>query len=120
MHLDHLVPVGLLCLGESLVEQDAGVVDKDIGAAKVLDGVVEHRLPAGYGRDIGAVGDRPAAVRQNRIDDLLRHRLVGAGTVAGAAEVIDHDGSALACKQLCVGFPQPAASPGDQRNLAIK
>jgi len=43
---DHLVPVGFLGFRKSLVEQDAGIVYQDVGAAEILDGVVEHRLAA--------------------------------------------------------------------------
>jgi len=53
-------------------------VDEDIGAAEMLDGVVEHRLPARHGGDVGAVGNGPAALGLDRIDNLLRHRLVAA------------------------------------------
>ena len=116
----HLVPIGFLRLGKGLVEQDAGVVDEDIGAAEILDGVVEHRLPAGDGRDVGAVGDRAAALCLDRIDHLLRHRDVGAGAVAGAAEVVDHDRRALAREQFGVGLTEPAARAGDDRNLAVE
>ena len=120
VHPDHLVPVGLLGLGEGLVEQDAGVVDQDVGAAEILDGVVEHRLAAGDGRDVGAVGDRPAALRLDRVDHLLRHRLVAAGAVARAAEIVDHDRSSLAREQFGVGLTEPAAGSRDDRNLAVE
>ena len=40
MHLQHLVPGRFRGLGEGLVEQDAGIVDQDVGAPEVLDGVV--------------------------------------------------------------------------------
>ena len=120
MHLDHPVPVGLLGLGKGLVEQDAGVVDQDIGAAEILDGVVEHRLAAGHGRDVGAVGDRAAALVLDRVDHLLRHRDVGAGTVARPAEVVDHDRRTLAREQFGVGLTEPAARAGDDRNLAVE
>ena len=120
MHPDHPVPVGFLGLGKSLVEQDAGVVDQDIGAAEILDGVLEHRLPARDGRDVGTVGDRAAALFLDGVDHLLRHRDVGAGTVAGTAEVVDHDRRALAREQLCVGLTEPAARTGDDRDLAVE
>ena len=120
MHLQHLVPGGFGGLGKGLVEQDAGIVDEDVGAAEMLDGVVEHRLAARHGRDVGAVGDRAAAFRLDRIDDLLRHRDIGAGAVARAAEVVDHHSRALAREQLGVGLTEPAARAGDQRHLAVE
>ncbi|MGY4312175.1 hypothetical protein ACVWW1_001478 [Bradyrhizobium sp. JR3.5] len=120
MHLHHPVPVGFLGLVEGLVEQDAGIVDQDVGAAEMLDGVVEHRLAAGQGRDVGAVGDCAAALGLDRIDHLVGHRLVGAGAVARAAEVVDHHRRALARKQLCVGFTKSAAGARDQRHLAVE
>ncbi len=120
MHLDHLVPVGLLRLGKGLVEQDAGIVDQDIGAAEILDGVVEHRLAAGQGRDVGAVGDGAAALGLDRVDHLLGHRLVGAGAVARSAEIVDHDRRALAREQFCVGLAESAARARDQRHLAVE
>ncbi len=120
MHLDHPVPIRFARLGEGLVTQDAGIVDEDIGAAEMLDGVVEHRLPALKRRDVGAVGDRAAAVGLDRVHHLLRHRGVGAGAIARTAEIVDHDGGALAREQLGVGLPQAAARAGDQRHLAVK
>ena len=120
MHLDHPVPIGLLGLGKGLVEQDAGIVHQDIGTAEILDGVLEHRLPACDGRDVGTVGVGTAALGLDRIDDFLRHRNVGAGTVAGTTEVVDHDRRALAREQLCVGLTEPAARTGDDRDLAVE
>ena len=120
MHLHDLVPGGLGGLGKGLVEQDAGIVDEDVGAAEMLDGVVEHRLAAGHGRNIGAVGDRAAALRLDRVDHLLRHRDIGAAAVARSAEIVDHDRRALAREQFGVGLAEPAARAGDQRHLAVE
>ena len=116
----HLVPGGFGRLGKGLVEQDAGIVDQNVGAAEILDGVVEHRLAAGHGRDVGAVGDRAAAFRLDRIDHLLRHRVVAAGAVTRAAEVVDHHRRALAREQFGIGLAEPAARAGDQRHLAVE
>ena len=120
MHLQHLVPGGFGRLGKGLVEQDAGIVDQDIGAAEMFDRVVEHRLPARDGGNVGAVGDRAAALGLDRVDHLLRHRRVAAAAVARAAEIVDHDSRALAREQLCVGLTEPAARAGDQRHLAVE
>ncbi len=120
MHLQHLVPGGFGRLGKSLVEQDAGIVDQDVGASEMLDGVVEYRLAAGHGRDVGAVGDCAAAFRLDRVDHLLRHRFVAAAAVTGTAEIVDHDRSTLAREQFGIGFTEPAARPGDQRHLAVE
>jgi hypothetical protein len=94
--------------------------DEDVGAAEMLDGVVEQRLAAFHARDICAVRDCLAALGLDRVHDLLRHRLVGAGAVAGPAEIVDDDGRPFPRKQLCVGFTEPAARAGDQRNLAVE
>jgi hypothetical protein len=117
---DYLVPVGFLGFGEGLVQQDACVVHQDIGAAEILDGVVEYRLAAGDGRNVSAVGDRLAALRLDRINHLLRHRRVAAGTVARTAEIVDHDRRTLAGKQFGVGLAEPAARTRDDRNLAVE
>ena len=120
MHLHDLVPGGFGRLGEGLVEQDAGIVDQNVGAAEMLDGIVEHRLAARHGRNIGAIGNRAAARRLDRIDNLLRHRGVAAAAVTGTAEIVDHDSRALAREQPGIGLAEPAARPGDQRHLAVE
>ena len=120
MYLDNLVPIRFRGLGKSLVAQNAGVVDEDVGAAKILDGVLEYRLAAGHGRDVGTVGDRAAALGLDRVHHLLGHRLVGAGAVARAAEIVDHDGRALAREQSGIGLTEPAACACDQRHLAVE
>ncbi len=43
------------------------------------------------------------------VDDLLRRALVRAGTVARAAQVVDHDRRALLGEQLGVGLAQAVA-----------
>ncbi len=120
MHPDNPVPVGFLGFREGFVQQDSGIVDEDIGTAKVLDGIVEHRLAAGHGGDVGAIADRTATLGLDRVHHLLRHRLVGAGAIARAAEIVDHDGRALARKQLGVGLTEPAARAGDNGDLAVE
>src|SRR5277367_1498964 len=111
MHLEHLVPGGFGRLGKGLVQQDAGVVDQDIGAAEMLDGVVEHRLPAGHGRDIGAVGNRAAALRLDRADHLLRHRCVAAGAVAGPPRSLTTTAAPSRANSLAYASPRPPPAP---------
>ncbi len=54
------------------------------------------------------------------VDDLLRHREIGAGAVARAAEIVDHDGCAFAREQFCVGFTEAATGASDDGNLAVE
>jgi hypothetical protein len=120
MHLDHLVPIGLRRFGKGLVAQDAGIVDENIGAPEMLDSVVEDGLSAFEGGDVSAIGDRAATFGLDRPHHLLRHRQVGAGAVAGPAEVIDDDRGPFAREQFRVGLAQPAARARDQRHLAVE
>src|SRR6185437_3392423 len=84
MHPDDLVPGGFAGLGKGLVKQDARIVDQDVGAAETPDGVIEHRLAAGHGRNLRAVGDRAAAFGLDGVDHLLRHRRIPATAVTGS------------------------------------
>src|SRR5581483_1063627 len=120
VNADHRVPLLLGHLGEGAVTQDAGVVDENVDLAERLDRVVEQGFAARDRADVGAVGDRLAAAFINRVGDLLCHGGVLAGAVAWAAEVIDDDGRAFACKQLCVGSTEAAASAGDDRDFLVE
>ncbi len=120
MHLQNLVPGRLGRLGKGLVDQDARIVDENVGAAEMPDGIVEHRLPARHGRDVGAVGDPAAARRLDCVDDLLCHRDIGARAVTRPTEVVDQDSRALAREQFGIGLAEPATRAGDQRNLAVE
>ena len=120
MHLHHLVPGGFGRLGKGLIQQDAGIVDQNIGAAEILDGVIENRLAASHGRDIGAVGDGAAALGLDRLDHLLGHGLIAAAAVTGTAEIVHDNRRAFARKQFGIGLAEPASRAGDQRDLAVE
>src|SRR6185312_13796417 len=95
VYLQDLVPGGFSCLGKGLVEQDASIVDQDVGAAEMPDRIIEHRLAAGHGRNISAIGNRPATLRLDRLHHLLRARNIGTAAVPWTAEVVDDDSSTL-------------------------
>jgi hypothetical protein len=90
MHLDHPVPVGFLGLGKVSSSRMPALLTRISARPKFLMASSNTDCRRD-GRDVGTVGDRPAALFLDRIDHLLRHRDVGAGTVAGTAEVVDHD-----------------------------
>src|SRR6185437_11916367 len=68
----------------------------------------------------GAVGDRAAALGLDRVDHLLRHRLVGARAVARSAEIVDNDRRAFAREQSCVGLTEAAARARDDGHLLVE
>ena len=120
MHPDDLIPIGLVGLGEGLVEQDAGIVDEDIGAAEMRDRIVEHRLSTGRRRDVRAVGDGFAPGRDDRIDHRLRHAFVRTRAVPRTTEIVDDDRCAFFRKEFSVGLTESAARARDDRNLTVE
>ena len=53
-------------------------------------------------------------------DGELQEGWTGPEAVTRAAEIVDHDGRALAREQFCVGLTQSAARTCDQRHLAVE
>ncbi|MNS88719.1 hypothetical protein D3C72_1227070 [compost metagenome] len=97
-------------LGESLVAQDAGVVDQDVDAAPCV-----HR-PAGHGRDIGTVAHAAA------IGDCLaagRGDLVGHG-LGRAAKIIHHHPAAARGQLQRVAAAQPLSGACHDGDAFVK
>ena len=90
MHLDDKAEVLERHLRETLVAQDAGVVDEDVDAAPGRERLLDHGL---HGVRVGhrcAVRDRFATGDADLVDDRLGRLRRAAVAVDGATEVIDH------------------------------
>ena len=75
MNLENLVPGGFGSFGEGLVEQDAGIVDENISAAEMLDGIapavlymVSDLSGEQTGKTLGVSG--PRGVREMRMMEM--------------------------------------------------
>jgi hypothetical protein len=78
-------------LAERLVAQNAGVGAEQIDAAPLGDGAIHHGLDLFEIRDIGTVRHRDAAGLADFLDHGFGRGKRPAGTVALAAEIVDHD-----------------------------
>src|SRR5882757_4819232 len=120
VHRDDRVPLRLGHRGEERVAQDAGVVDHDVQATELGDRVLDQALRAVPGGDVVGVRVRPSAGRDDLLRDLVGRPGIGALAGVAAAQVVDHDGRALAGQQQGVLPADPAAGAGDHRDLAVQ
>ena len=120
VHADDGVELLLRHVEAHLVAQDPGVADEHVEPTERVDGLLHHGLGAGPARAVVVVRDALAAGGRDLVDDLLRGRLVGALTGAGAAEVVDDDLRALAREQQRLGAPDAAARARHDRDLAVE
>ena len=112
VHADHRVPLLLARREDHAVAQEAGVVDEHVEAAERVDRGVHQAagaLPVG---DVVGVGDGLAARRDDLVDEELRGRAVGTGSLARDAEVVHDDARAFTREQACVLAADAAPGAG--------
>ena len=107
-------------LTSDAVAQDAGVVDEHVEVAERLDGRVHEALGAVPVGDVVEVGDGLAATGADLGRDLVGRGVVGADTIVGATEVVDHDLGALGREEQGVLAADAAARPGDDRHTPVE
>ena len=120
MHLDHRVPFRFHHVHQHAVAQNARVVHEDVERAERLDRLVDHPLGAEEVGDVVGVHHRFPATLLDGAHDFLRRGFVGADTVAGGAEVVDHDSGAVRREGEGVFTANAAASPGDDGDAAVQ
>ena len=98
MNGDNGVPLFFGHVDEHAVTQDACVIDHCVQIAEGLDGGVDEALCALPRSDVVAVRYGLAAHALDLIDHLLGWRLIAAGSIDVATEVVDDDLGALACQ----------------------
>ncbi len=114
VHVQHQPEIFQGALGETLVTQDAGVVDQDIDPAPLVHGLLDHGLDLVVG-DIGAVGDGLATGCTN-----LGDHIVGVLQFAARVRKIVNQYFRAAfgeCQR--VAAAEPAACAGNDGYLAI-
>ena len=82
VHADHRVPLLLARREDHAVAQEAGVVHQHVEAAERVDRRVHQVAGAVPVGDVVGVRDRLAAGRDDLVDEKLRGRGVGAGSLA--------------------------------------
>ena len=117
---DHGVPLLLGHVDEDAVAQDPGIVDEDVDRAERRDRGVDQTLGTLPVGDVVSVGDRLSALGADLSRDFLGGRHVGARTVVGGAEIIDHDLGAFRREQHSVLSPDPAARTGDDCDTSVE
>src|SRR3989441_2406136 len=111
VHLDHPIPVLILHPHEELVVRDAGVVDEDIDASKLLPRRAHEAIAVVTARRVGDDAERRAPLRFK----IFHHALQ---TVAVAPR--DYHGRAVLGQPRADGRADPAPAAGDDRDLAVE
>ena len=121
MNLYHQIPIGLRRIGKGFVAQDARVADQDVDLAVMIQGGLGDIFATGHGGDIIAVGHGLAAGCDDLIDYFLRGgtRAV-AGSIAGPAEVIDHNRCTFFGEELGIGLAQATTGAGNDGDLTVQ
>jgi hypothetical protein len=88
-------------------------------SAELRDRLLDHLLGASEVADVIAVGDRLTAAGDDLVDDLLRRPERCAGSVARAAEIVDHDFGAMRGQHQRVLAPNTATRAGDDDDSTI-
>ena len=105
-----------LHFGESLVTQDAGVVDENVDASPARLRGLDHRGDLRDIGDIGAIGDGDASRRL----DFARHLERGLRRLAVTAEIIDDDLGAARGEAESVTAAKAAAGAGDDGDAPLE
>ena len=116
MNAQHQFELGELHFGESLVAQDAGVVDENVDASPARLRGLDHRGDLRGIGDIGAIGDGDAAGRL----DFARHLERGLRRLAVAAEIVDDDLGAARGQAQSVTAAEAAAGAGDDGDPSVE
>src|SRR5581483_7384616 len=70
--------------------------------------------------DAPVVGDGATAGRFDLVDDLLRRRGVGTGSLARPTDVVHDHRRAFGCEQQRLRAPDPATGTGHDRHLVVE
>lgn len=98
------VPQAVVHVGEGLVTEDTGIVDKDIDAAEGVDGALDDGVTVlGGSLDTGSL----AASLLDLVDD-----------VVGVDEIVDNDSGTVLGKGQAVGAADASTTAGDEGDLA--
>ena len=120
MHVENQPEVCDLHLGESLVAQDAGVVDEDVDAAPLFHGAAHHVGDALFVGDAAGRGHGFAAGRLDLGDDLVGGFRRAARTVARAAEIVDDDLGAARGERQRMRATEAIAGAGDDGDAVLE
>jgi hypothetical protein len=96
MHPDDLIPLLVSHPRDRPVTQDSGIIDENVEASEIIDGVSHQAFStfgAGY---IGSVGHSLATLGTDLLDHFGRDALVSAFPGHGPAHIVDHHACALA------------------------
>ena len=119
MHIENDFEILGRELYETLVAQDAGVVDDDIDLAESVDGGLDDVLTAfGRGHRV-VVGHGLATCIDYLLDGLVGHRGTGSGSVGRTAQVVDDNAGTTAAHHHRVCLAQAAACTCNHGHTAI-
>src|SRR3984893_14795594 len=120
MDVEDSVEILFAHVEDHAVAQDAGVVDRDVELAEVVQRALDDALGGLEIADALEVGDRLAAEAADFLDNVLGRRTRLAGSLETAAEIVDHDLGSLPGQQQRFCAADTASSACDDRDFPIK
>ena len=120
MHGHHRVPLFLAHVKDHAVTQNTRAVDQNIELAKAIGRILDQILAAFDRRNVLGIRDCLTTRFLNLIDHLLGMAGILAFTINTAAQVVDHNLSALFCHQQSDTTPDTTPRTGNCRNFSLK
>jgi hypothetical protein len=105
---------------EWLASADAGVVHEQVDSPEMLDGPRDQGTATFRGGNIAVIRDGLASACPNEAGHLLRYRRVLPEPRYVGPQVVHHNSGAAFGEKLDVCPPQPAACPGNNRDLSLQ